>query len=109
MNNNPHVVRTNPTTFYQQNGRVPCNSTPSMLPRQPMMTNGCHSAKPSYSQQCNPNMFRQQQQQQSGNRALSASANGLPQCYNKYNTNMLTRPGNQSLTNLARAHYNPVG
>jgi len=71
------------------------------------MTNGCHSAKPSYSQLCNSNLSRQQQPS-SGNRALSASVVGLPECYNKYNTNMLARPGNQGLTNLARAHYNPV-
>jgi hypothetical protein len=103
-NGNPHVVRTNPTTSYQQHGRVPCTSKPSVPPQQSMMTNGYHPTKPSYSRLCNPNVHRQQQ----GNRALSASAAGLAQCYNKYNTNMLARPGNQGSTNLTRAHYNPV-
>ncbi|CAF1048090.1 unnamed protein product [Adineta steineri] len=103
-NNNPCIVRTNPSTFYQQNGRVPCNTIPSMPPKQSMITNGCQSTKPSYSQLCNPNICHQQQ---SDNRALSTSGAGLSQCYNKYNTKMLTRPGNQALTNLTRAHYNP--
>ncbi|CAF1316214.1 unnamed protein product [Adineta steineri] len=101
---NPCIVRTNPSTFYQQNGRVPCNTIPSMSPKQSMITNGCQSTKPSYSQLCNPNIYHQQQ---SDNRALSTSGAGLPQCYNKYDTKMLTRPGNQALTNLTRAHYNP--
>ncbi len=107
VNSNPYVVRTNPTTLYQQHGRAPCTTTPSMSPQHSMMTNGYQPTKPAYTRLCNPNMYRQQQQQQ-GNRALSASAGGLAQCYNKYNSNMLTRPGNQGLTNLARAHYNPV-
>lgn len=80
---------------------------PPMQPRNSMMPNGCHSAKPSYSQPGNPNMYRHPQQQP-GNRALSGAAIGLPQCYNKYNTNVLARPGNPGLNNLARAHYNPV-
>ena len=97
---NPYVVRTNPTAFYQQHGCVPCTSIPPMSPQHSMMTNGYHPMKPSY-----PHLYRQHQPV---NRALSASTVCLPQCYNKYNTNILARPGNQGLTNLSRAHYNPV-
>ncbi len=108
VNNNPYVVSTNPTAFYQQHDRVPGTSIAPMPSRNPMMANGCHSVKPSYSQLGNPNMYHHQQQQPD-NRAHSASfAAGSSRCYNKYNKNMLTRTGNQILNNLSRAHYNPV-
>jgi hypothetical protein len=73
---------------------------PPMSPQRSMMTNGYHPMKPPI-----PHQYRQHQPV---NRALSASAVCLPQCDNKYNTNMLARPGNQGLTNLSRAQYNPV-
>lgn len=85
-----------------------------MAPRHGMMTNGSYSPKQPYSQLANSNICRnqqqqqRQQQQQTGNRALSASATGLPQCYQKYNANMPTRPGHQGFNNLTRAYYNPV-
>jgi hypothetical protein len=102
--NNPYVGRTNSSAFRQQNDCVPGSSISPMPPQHSMMVNGYHSSKASYSQLGNPNMCRQKQQQ--GNRALSASAAGVPRCYNKYNMNMLA--GNQGLNNLARVHYNPV-
>ncbi|CAF2748853.1 unnamed protein product [Rotaria sp. Silwood2] len=101
---NSCVVRTNPPCFYQQQARVAGSSIRPMSPQHSIMINGCHSAKPSYSQLCNPTIDRQQQP---NSRVLSASTACLPQYLNKYNTNMLTRPGNQGLTNIARAHYNP--
>ncbi len=105
-NNNPYVARTNPPAFYQQHGHVSSTSMPPMSPRHSMMPNGCYSTKPSYSQLGNPNMYLQQQPP--GNRALSASAVGLPQCYKKYKTNTFALPGNQGFNNLSRTHYNPV-
>ncbi|CAF3337246.1 unnamed protein product [Rotaria sp. Silwood1] len=98
------VVRTNPPCFYQRQARVACPSIRPMSTGHSMISNGCHSTKSSYSQLCNPTIYRQQQP---NNRVLSTSAVCLPQCFNKYNTNVLTRPGNQGLTNIARAHYNP--
>ncbi|CAF3992369.1 unnamed protein product [Rotaria sordida] len=107
--NNPCVVRTNPPCFYQQQTRMGCPSIRPMSSRHSMMTNAYHSAKSSYSQLCNSSMYRQQQQQQQqpSNRILSTSSVCLPQCFNKYNTNILARPGNQGLTNITRGHYNP--
>ena len=83
---------------------------PSMSPQRTLMTNNYQQpTKQPYAKPCNPNMYRQQQQQQQqNNRVLSAATGGLSHCHNKYHTNMLTRPGNQGLTNLGRGHYNPV-
>ncbi|UJR25212.1 hypothetical protein I4U23_006564 [Adineta vaga] len=101
---NSFVARTNPTPYYQQNSQRPCHSISSMLPRQSMMVNNCQSTKPSYFHACNPNIYREQQ---ANNRALSTSATGLSQCFNKYNTNILARQNNQGITNCNRAQYNP--
>jgi hypothetical protein len=105
-NNNPYPVRPNSTAFHQQHAHGPSTSTP-MMPRHSMMTNGCHSAKPSHAQLGRPNMYHSQQQQPT-NRTLFASGVSVPHCYERYKTNMLTRSGNQGFNNLSRAHYNPV-
>ena len=100
---NPSVVRTHPSALYQQQQptRALCGSMPTMSSQRAALTNGCHPEK-----RPNANIFHPQQ---SASRALSVSTACLPQCFDKYNTNLLARPTNQGLTNLARAHYNPVG
>ncbi|CAF3424117.1 unnamed protein product [Rotaria socialis] len=100
---NPSVVRTNPPCFYQQQTRFTCPSIPPISGHS-MMTNGCYSPKSSYSQMCNSTVYRLQQPNIN---TLSAPAVCLPQCFNKYNTAMLTQPDNQGLTKLTRSRYNP--
>lgn len=103
--NNSYVVPTNPPTFYQQNGRNPGTSLSPKPHQHPTLPNGCPPGKLPYPQLGNPNMYRQQQP---STRALSAAPATFTQCYNKHNTNMFGRSGNQGFNTFSRTHYNPV-
>ena len=106
---NPCAVRTNPTLFYQQqHGRSPASTMQPMFSQRPTVIDICNPFYIAYYSRVFKGSLCRPQQQQPVPRLLSASAIGLPQHCNKYSSHVLARPSNQGLTNLIRAHYNPV-